>query len=258
MHFGLPCQIFFNTFLLVPFLDAFYIIMANTLTLYREGEIVFTGLVKCLGTVKDAAPFGKGRRFRIDINVLAPTSQIGQSIAVNGVCLTITSLQGAEATFDAVSETLSRTNLGKLKAGDKVNLEPALKVGDVLDGHIVLGHIDALAPILKIDSANADNRTLTIALPPSIRHLVAEKGSVAVDGISLTVAEADRDWFTIAVIPHTWANSGLSRLSVGDEVNVEADVMARYAARLGQFPNVEGEAGGAGVTMDALRQNGFA
>jgi riboflavin synthase len=223
------------------------------------GENVFTGLVKCLGIVKDAAPFGNGRRFRINIDALAPTSRIGQSIAVNGVCLTITSLRGDEAAFDAVSETVARTNLGKLKAGDKVNLEPALKVGDVLDGHIVLGHVDVLAPVLKIDSASADNRKLTIALPASIRHLVAEKGSVAVDGISLTVAEAGKDWFTIAVIPHTWDNSGLSCLAVGGEVNVEADVMARYAARLMQFPQaeVEAEAGGGGVTMDALRRNGF-
>ena len=219
---------------------------------------MFTGLVRCLGIVKDAAPFGNGRRFRIDINILAPASRVGQSIAVNGVCLTITSLRGTEATFDAVTETVSRTNLGKLKAGDSVNLEPALKVGDVLDGHIVLGHVDALAPLLNIESASADNRKLTIALPAAIRHLVAEKGSVAVDGISLTVAEAGRDWFSVAVIPHTWANSGLSSLAVGDGVNVEADVMARYAARLMQFPQGEAEAEGRGLTMDALRQNGFA
>lgn len=218
---------------------------------------MFTGLVKCLGTIKDATPFGNGRRFRIDINILAPTSQIGQSIAINGTCLTVTSLQGSEATFDAVSETVSRTNLGKLKAGDKVNLEPALKAGDVLDGHIVLGHVDVLAPVLEIDSANPDNRKLKIALPASIRHLVAEKGSIAVDGISLTVAEADKDWFTIAVIPHTWTNSSLSGLAVGDGVNVEVDVMARYAARLMQYPQAGTEAESGGVTMDTLRQNGF-
>lgn len=220
---------------------------------------MFTGLVRCLGTVKDAVPFGKGKRFRIDINVLAPTSAVGQSIAVNGVCLTITSLNGPEASFDAVGETVSRSNLGLLKAGDKVNLEPALKVGDVFDGHIVLGHVDALAPVLEIDAADPDNRKLKVALPASIRHLVSEKGSVAVDGISLTVAAAGADWFTIAVIPHTWTNSSLSRLSVGDGVNVEVDVMARYAARLLQYPPTSegGAAGAEGVTMDLLRENGF-
>ncbi len=228
----------------------------NAVLYGEKGDFVFTGLVKCLGTVKDAAPFGNGRRFRIDIGILAPTSAVGQSIAVNGTCLTITTLNGNEATFDAVSETVARTNLGRLRAGDKVNLEPALKAGDVLDGHIVLGHIDALAPVLTIESGSADNRRLKISLPASIRHLVAEKGSVAVDGISLTVAEAGADWFTIAVIPHTWANSSLSRLSVGDGVNVEADVMARYAARLMQYPQTATEADG--VTLDLLKQNGFA
>lgn len=216
---------------------------------------MFTGLIKCLGTVKDAAPFGKGRRFRIDINELAPTSAVGQSIAVNGVCLTVTAIHGAEAAFDAVGETVSRTNLATLKAGDKVNLEPALRVGDVLDGHIVLGHVDVLAPVIEIDAANPDSRRLVVALPASIRHLVAEKGSVAVDGISLTVAEAGEDWFSIAVIPHTWANSSLSRLAVGGGVNVEADVMARYAARLLRYP--PSGADGDGVTMESLRENGF-
>lgn len=216
---------------------------------------MFTGLVKCLGTIKDATPFGKGRRFRIDIGQLGAASQVGQSIAVNGVCLTITTLNGNEATFDAVSETVSRSKLGNLKGGDKVNLEPALTAGAALDGHIVLGHVDALAPVLKIDAANPDNRIVTISLPKNIRHLVAEKGSIAVDGISLTVASAGDDWFTIAVIPHTWDNSSLSLLNPGDGVNLEVDVMARYAARILQFTQPGDESG---VTLELLKQNGFA
>ncbi len=207
-----------------------------------------------MGTIRDAAHFGNGRQFRIDIGSLAGQSAIGQSIAVNGACLTITSLSGTEATFDAVAETVSRTNLGHVRSGDKVNLEPALKAGDALDGHMMLGHVDALATVLEIDASNPDNRRIRIALPAHIRHLVAEKGSVAVDGISLTVAQATADWFTIAVIPHTWDNCTLSRRSVGDGVNVEADVLARYAARIMQYgvdtPND-------GVTLDLLRQNGF-
>lgn len=211
---------------------------------------MFTGLVKCLGTVRDTAPFGRGRRFRIDIGELARGAAAGQSIAVNGTCLTITSLSGSEATFDAVTETVRRTNLGRLHAGDSVNLEPALKAGDALDGHIVLGHVDALAPVLAVDAAAADNRVVKIALPASIRHLVAEKGSVAVDGISLTVAGAGDDWFTVSVIPHTWANSSLSSLRAGTEVNIEVDVMARYAARIMQFP-------AGGITESFLRENGY-
>jgi riboflavin synthase len=213
---------------------------------------VFTGLVRCLGTVREAAPFGKGRRFRIDIRELARNAGIGQSIAVNGVCLTIARLDGDEAVFEAVAETVSRTNLGFLKPGGAVNLEPALTVGDALDGHIVLGHIDALARVLDVSSAHADSRVLRIALPKTIRRLVAEKGSVAIDGISLTVAQAGDDWFAVTVIPHTWNQTTLASLRPGDGVNIEADVMARYAARIMQF-----QGDGNGLTEDVLRQNGF-
>ncbi len=221
---------------------------------------MFTGLVKCLGNVKETSAFGKGRRFRIDVGPLAENACVGQSIAVNGACLTITSLRGREATFDAVAETVGRTNLGRLKPGDAVNLEPALRVGDALDGHIVLGHVDALAPVLAVDAANADNRVVAIRLPLGIRHLVAEKGSIAVDGISLTVASAGDDFFTVSVIPHTWKNSSLSFLAAGGEVNLEVDVMARYAARMLRFPGAgEGAQPVAGGVSEAfLRENGFA
>lgn len=225
---------------------------------------MFTGLVRCLGKIKDANRFGQGKRFRIDIGILAENAEVGQSIAINGTCLTITSLAGTEATFDAVLETVNRTNLGKLKAGDSVNLEPALKTGDALDGHIVLGHIDALAPVMEINATNPDNRIVKVSLPKSIRHLVAEKGSVAVDGISLTVANVGDDWFTLSVIPHTWDNSSLSSLSVGSEVNIEVDVMARYAARIMRFPeqwqtaSSSTETTTGGITETFLAENGFA
>lgn len=216
---------------------------------------MFTGLVKCLGIVKDAAPFGKGKRFRIALADLAGSVEIGQSVAVNGTCLTVTTLSGNEATFDAVAETVSRTNLGRLRAGDKVNLEPALKAGDALDGHMMLGHVDALADVVAVDASNPDNRVIKIALPKKICHLVAEKGSVAIDGISLTVADAGADWFTVSVIPHTWSNSTLSLRTAGDGVNLEVDVLARYAARIMQYGPVASKEGG--VTEDLLRENGF-
>lgn len=220
---------------------------------------MFTGLVKCLGTIREAAPFGKGRRFRIDLAALAGSVAVGQSVAVNGACLTVTSIAGGEATFDAVSETVNRTNLGRLRPGDRVNLEPALKVGDALDGHMVLGHVDAVAEILRLDAAQADSRVIAIALPEPLRPLVAEKGSIAVDGISLTVATAEADSFTITVIPHTWANSSLAWLKPGDGVNLEADVLARYAMRILRYGgNAGGGAEQGGVTEDLLRRNGFA
>ncbi len=216
---------------------------------------MFTGLVRCMGTVREAASFGKGRRFRIDVGELAENAELGQSIAVNGVCLTVAALNANanEATFEAVAETVSRTNLGLLKPGSTVNLEPALKLGDALDGHIMLGHVDAVAPVIDVASAEQDARIIRIALPKSIRRLVAEKGSIAIDGISLTVAAAGDDWFTVTVIPHTWKHTTLASLRPGDGVNLEADVMARYAARIMQFQD-----DGNGLTEDVLRRNGFA
>ena len=217
----------------------------------KDGESMFTGLVRAMGTVREASASGKGRRLRIDLGPLAGSVGVGQSVAVNGACLTATAVSGSGAAFDAVAETLARTNLGALRPGDPVNLEPALKAGDALDGHVVLGHVDALAAVLAVDDANPDARTLRLAIPPDIRHLVAEKGSVAVDGVSLTVSRAGRDWFEAAVIPHTWANTTLSRRRPGDGVNLEADVLARYAARIMQH-------GGNRFDEDFLRENGFA
>lgn len=216
---------------------------------------MFTGLVKCLGTVRDASTFGKGRRFRIDLADLAGQVEVGQSVAVNGVCLTATTVASNEATFDAVAETVSRSNLGLLRGGDKVNLEPALKAGDALDGHIMQGHVDAMGTVLTVDASNPDNRVVKISLPANIRHLVAEKGSVAIDGISLTVAAVGDDWFTVAIIPHSWSNSTLSLRSIGDGVNLEADVLARYAVRIMQYG---GNWAGGGISEDFLRKNGFA
>ena len=209
---------------------------------------MFTGLVACLGTVREALPFGQGRRFRIDMAGLEGSLAAGQSVAVNGVCLTITGLSGGAAAFDAVAETVSRSNLGLIRPGDRVNLEPALRVGDALDGHIVQGHVDAMAEVLELDASRPDSRLLRIALPEAISGLVAEKGSVAVDGVSLTVAMAGDDWFTVAVIPRTWEHTALSLRKKGGRVNLEADVLARYAARiLNRRVTARADRGGAGI-----------
>lgn len=225
---------------------------------------MFTGLVRGVGVVKNVAAFGGGKHFRIDLGAAGEGIAVGQSVAVNGACLTATRVAANEAEFDAVSETIARTNLGRLRAGDKVNLEPALKAGDALDGHMVLGHVDAMGPVLAIDAAAADNRVLRIGLPPAIRHLVAEKGSIAVDGISLTVSAAGDDWFAVSVIPITWENTTLASLAVGDGVNLEVDVVARYTARILQCGRqAAGQTDGppaanGGVSMQFLQEYGFA
>ncbi len=213
---------------------------------------MFTGLIQALGTVRDAKSVGTGRRFQIDISGLSGSPTIGQSIAINGVCLTIAQLDGKDASFDAIQETVSRSNLALLKNNDKVNLEPAIKIGDALDGHIVQGHVDAMGKVLSVHADSQYNRVIKISLPTEIRHLVAEKGSIAVDGISLTVAAAGPDWFTISIIPHSWDNSTLSLRRIGDPVNLEVDVLARYAARIMQYGPQEG------LTLDLLKENGFA
>ena len=213
---------------------------------------MFTGLVHALGGIKKIQPFGRGRRLEIDISGLKASIGIGQSLAVNGVCLTVAALAGEVASFDVVAETVGRSNLSFAKPGDRVNLEPPLRIGDALDGHMVLGHVYAIAKVLTIDDKNPDNRILRMSLPAEIRRLVAEKGSIAVDGISLTVAEVGVDYFTTALIPLSWEKTTISLRKPGDQVNLEADLLARYAARLIEC------GGSGGLTLGFLHKHGFA
>ncbi len=211
---------------------------------------MFTGLIQAVGTISATAPKGRGRTLSVDLSALKTLPAVGDSVAVSGVCLTVTSLAGSVATFDAVAETVSRTTLGKLSVGAGVNLEPALRVGEPLGGHIVQGHVDATGKILAIQ-VSAESRTFRFSLPESIRALVASQGSIAVDGISLTVVAAGPDYFTVAIIPHTLAETTLADRVAGDLVNLEADVLARYAAR-------RAEVSGSGLTQDFLEEKGFA
>jgi riboflavin synthase len=157
--------------------------------------------------------------------------KLGDSIAVNGVCLTVTSFTATSFTVDASSETLSRSSLGSASPNTVVNLERAMQMGERFGGHIVQGHVDCTAQILKIESDGAF-WTLTVAMPEAIERYIAEKGSVCVDGISLTVAKDMGSSFTIAVIPHTYSNTNLHTLKAGSLVNIEVDVIARYAEKL--------------------------
>lgn len=211
---------------------------------------MFTGLIQAQGTLSTAHATGQGLRLTIDVGGLASPPAIGASIAVNGVCLTVTALAGGLATFDAVAETVARSTLGSLRPGARVNLEPALRVGDPLDGHWVLGHVDATGEVLGV-TPRGESAIWRFSLPPLLAPLVAEKGSIAVDGISLTVAEVGAGWFSVSVIPHTRSMTTLAERGVGDAVNLEADVVARYLARLG-------EARGGGMSVSFLRENGFA
>jgi riboflavin synthase len=188
---------------------------------------VFTGIVTAVGRVAEA---GDGR-LRIEHGPTARTVELGSSVAVNGVCLTVTAAEGVTFFADVVPETLSRTNLGRLKPGDPVNLERPLRLDQGLDGHLVQGHVDGTAAVLE-DRDVALGRELTVELPASLERYVAEKGSIAVDGTSLTVARVGAGFFGVALIPHTLEHTIAGTYRRGTVVNLEVDVLARYAERL--------------------------
>jgi riboflavin synthase len=170
-----------------------------------------------------------GVRLSVDATALEETPSPGDSVAVNGVCLTVAEQKGAALEFDVIPETLACSNLGELSPGSAVNLESSLKVGDRLDGHLVYGHVDATAVILRIDSEGQGVR-MWCATPPPLAPLVCQKGYVALDGISLTVAAVEEGRFAVALIPETLKRTSLGRKRPGDVLNVEADPVARYVA----------------------------
>ncbi len=189
---------------------------------------MFTGLVQSIGRIAASVPTTTGRNLHVELGDL-PVAGIkhGDSIAVSGVCLTVVEiLDEAIARFDVIPETLQRTTLGNKKARDKVNLEASLRVGDALGGHFVQGHVDAVVTVLHVSADPADWR-ITFQLPETCRGLVVDKGSVALDGVSMTVAHVVRDRFTAAVIPVTRRDTTLGLLRVGDNVNLETDIFAR-------------------------------
>jgi len=196
---------------------------------------MFTGLVSDLGTVERISPQKGGARITLRPGALAVDDlALGESVCCSGACLTVTERGQGLCSFDAVPETLSRTTLGGWKAGQRVNLERALQLSDRLGGHLVSGHVDAVGEVLA-RAPEGQGARLTISLPPAIAPLVAEKGSVAVDGVSLTVARAERDRFEVALIPETLSRTTLGPAQVGTRVNLEADVVARHLARLAAF-----------------------
>lgn len=191
---------------------------------------MFTGLVETMGTIAAVVEQPPGKRIAIDADLVASGAAIGDSICISGCCLTVVSIDGQRLEFEAGSETLGRTHLGQLRVGERVNLERSLAVGDRLGGHFVTGHVDGLGTLLerRVDPPWAHLRFL---MPASLASQVAAKGSIAVDGVSLTVVEAAADSFTVALIPHTLEITTLGMLQQGDRVNLETDVLAKYVQR---------------------------
>ena len=191
---------------------------------------MFTGIVEVVGTVTGVEPREDRTTLEIEALAIACDLAIGDSVAVNGGCLTVAGRDAGRVRFEAVRETLERTSLGELRVGSRVNLERALRAGGRLDGHIVQGHVDGTGRVRRLERDGDDVR-LFVDCEPEIAELLVEKGSVAVDGVSLTVVGATEVGFDVALIPHTLAATTLGERRPGDRVNLEADVLGKYVKR---------------------------
>ncbi|MDT8450460.1 MAG: riboflavin synthase [Wenzhouxiangellaceae bacterium] len=193
---------------------------------------MFTGIIKARGRVASLTPTSAGRRLVVECGALPEfTLAVGDSIAVSGVCLTALEPEDRRFAADVSPETLALTTLGGLAPGDAVNLEPALRAGDPLGGHLVSGHVDGLAELLDV-RPEGDNRRMRFEAPASLARYIAPKGSVTLDGVSLTVNRVEHNRFELNLIPHTLAVTTLGALEPGDKVNLEVDPIARYVERL--------------------------
>ena len=194
---------------------------------------MFTGIVTDLATIAEVSAGKAAKRFKIVTAFDMQTVELGASVACNGCCLTVVEKGGDWFAADASQETLDKTTLGSWKTGDRVNLERPLKLGDELGGHMVLGHVDGVARIKAVRD-EAGSKRFTISPPRELAKFVAAKGSVCLDGVSLTVNEVDNDSFGVNIIPHTLTVTTFGRLAASDAVNMEIDTLARYVARLVQ------------------------
>ncbi len=212
---------------------------------------MFTGIIEEIGKIKAIRQGSRSVVLEIEATKVLEDTRVGDSIATNGVCLTVTAMGHGYFSADVMPETMLRTSLGGLKPGDRVNLERALCLNSRLGGHIVAGHVDGVGRIRdKVQDEIAI--WLTIAASPEILHYVIEKGSVAVDGVSLTVAYVDETVFKVSVIPHTQEETTLTTKRIGEIVNLENDLIGKYVEKLMQPGNIRN-----GLTLDFLQANGF-
>lgn len=213
---------------------------------------MFTGIIEDKGKVLRLEGHGQAKRLSLQLAVHLTELQLGDSISINGVCLTVMEKKGQAVELDLSSETLERTTLGRLKEGDYVNVERALRLADRLGGHIVTGHIDGTG-IISGKRSEMDFLHLWVRIPPSVTKYVVPKGSIAIDGISLTVNECEGDEIRMTLIPHTLEKTTLIDKNVGDPVNVETDILGKYVEKL--LPRESGKPGGVDVSL--LREYGF-
>src|SRR3989304_10203707 len=213
---------------------------------------MFTGIVENLAVVKKLSLKAGGAELLLDIGDLAENLKLGESIAINGACLTVKEIKGIVAGFDVSSETLKKTTLGKLRNAEKVNIERALRVGDRLGGHFVTGHVDGVG-VIKEKKQHADQCTMSFSVEKRFTDMRIEKGSVAIDGISLTIVDIADGVFSVALIPFTLASTTLGFKKVGDQVNIEIDMMGKWIKKL--LTNIQEKKGG--ITKEQLMEQGF-
>ena len=192
---------------------------------------MFTGLIQTVATVENVRAEPPGRRLTLRSPEIAADAKVGDSIAVSGCCLTVVAVRSDILEFEAGPETLARTTLGSVVRGSRLNLEPSLKVGDRLGGHFVTGHIDGVGTLLERTTEQAWS-TFWFEIDPSLSSFLAPKGSIAVDGVSLTLVDVETDRFSVALIPHTLAHTTLGELKPGGQVNIEVDLLARYVNKM--------------------------
>jgi len=213
---------------------------------------MFTGIIKEVGLVSAVKTNSEGKEFVIASKQLISDIAVDDSIAINGTCLTATQVTSSTFTIQAVHITLEKTTLGHLQVGSKVNMELALKVSDRLGGHFVQGHVNGKTQILNIQ-AIGDNYLYTLALPNDLRKYIIKEGSIALDGISLTVADLDETSLTVSLIPHTILQTNLKDKKVGDEINMEVDILAKYIENF----LIAGEKNNSPLTKEWLQQQGY-
>ncbi|MFH0944388.1 MAG: riboflavin synthase [Planctomycetota bacterium] len=212
---------------------------------------MFTGIIEGMAPLVGLEVTDRGARLMLDLGEAAEGVQIGDSVALDGCCLTVTTLAGSRARFDAVPETLSRTTLGERRVGERVNYERALRLGDRLGGHLVSGHIDCVGKLRAVTTRGLE-ADLEFEVPAPLRRLLIPKGSIAVDGISLTIARLTSEGFGVAVIPHTWKATTLAAKKPSDRVNLEMDLLGKWVERLLTQGRVEG-----GLSLEDLARAGF-
>jgi len=210
---------------------------------------MFTGLIKEIGVIKNIKKIGDGAEITVLSSTVIQDANIDDSIAINGVCLTVVAVDNNSFTVQAVKESLQITTLNKLKLMEKVNLEPAMKVSDRLGGHIVQGHVDAKGKISKIIN-NINGTEFTINYPKELKKYIVHKGSICIDGISLTIAEVNDIQFRLSIIPHTLKQTTAENWKIGREINIETDIIGRYIENM--LKNDDN-----GLTMEKLSRLGY-